>query len=65
VRVTLGPQQVYRVLVCFGHHDQPVALIAGNKAQSGNAWYLQAVPAADAVFAQYLASLQAPERNDP
>jgi hypothetical protein len=65
VRVTLGPKQVYRVLVCFGPDDRPVALVGGNKAGSRNAWYLQAVPAADAMFAQYLAAVRrGEERSD-
>lgn len=55
VRVTVDPRQVFRVLVCFGTGDQPVALVGGNKAGIGNAWYLQAVPLADAAFAAYLA----------
>jgi hypothetical protein len=44
------------VLICFGPGDRPVALIGGNKAGIGNAWYLQAVPLADAEFTAYLAN---------
>ena len=64
VRVTLGPQRVYRVLVCFGPADRLVGLIGGNKAGVGNAWYLQAVPAADVVFAQYLAATGQTKERD-
>jgi hypothetical protein len=57
VRVDIGQDQAYRVLVGFGPDDVPALLLAGNKAGIGNAWYVSNVPVADERFDAYLRAL--------
>jgi hypothetical protein len=57
LRIDIDRDHVFRVLVGFGPDDQPVLLIAGNKAGVGNAWYDTNVPLADTHFDAYLGAL--------
>ncbi|MFN7956581.1 MAG: type II toxin-antitoxin system RelE/ParE family toxin [Polyangiaceae bacterium] len=47
-----------RVLFIFDPIRQAVLLIGGNKSGQWNEWYRDAIPRAEAIYAQYLAELR-------
>lgn len=58
VRIDLDRRGIFRVLIGFGPDEHPALLLAGNKAELGNAWYDANVAIADDRFDAYLTALR-------
>jgi hypothetical protein len=56
LRPRSGREVAIRVLFIFDPWSQAVLLVAGNKAKNWSKWYEEAIPAAEAAYADWLIS---------